>query len=223
MLKRIAFTLVWLVLGLLGTAAIFLAGVFIINAQVPVKIASGGKVYADFWDRGYVSTEGTWTIEGMKQAHPVQTSRTVCYKQEGRCTSAQAEIAFGDTLSLDVSLLEITKWDATTLVFTDTSPACVDYVYTIDRSNLRAFGTRKLKQDASDYCKQLLEQRDLKLTLVDGSTIWQGLRDDASARTMPFVWATIVLWWVFVLYRVMRTWRSKHVARAVSAPTPRTP
>ena len=76
MLKRIAFTLVWLVIGLLGTAAIFLAGVFIINTQVPVKIASGGKVYADFWDRGYVSTEGTWTIEGMKQAHPVQTSRT---------------------------------------------------------------------------------------------------------------------------------------------------
>ena len=45
MLKRIAFTLVWLVIGLLGTAAIFLAGVFIINTQVPVKIASGGKVF----------------------------------------------------------------------------------------------------------------------------------------------------------------------------------
>ena len=120
-----------------------------------------------------------------------------------------SEIAFGDTLSLDVELFEITKWDATTLVFTNTSPLCVDYVYTIDRSNLRTFGTRKSKKDVDDHCKQFLEQRDLKLTLVDGSTVWQGLRDDASARTMPFVWATIALWWVFVLYRIVRTWRNE--------------
>jgi hypothetical protein len=117
MLKRIAFTLVWLVMGLLGTAAIFSAGIFIIKAQVPVTIGSGGKVYADFWDEGYVSTEGTWIIEGIKQAFPLQTSMIICYKQEGRCTSAQAEIASGDRLFLDVERFEITKWDATTLVF----------------------------------------------------------------------------------------------------------
>ena len=208
MLKRIAFTLVWLVIGLVGTAAIFLTGIFIIKAQVPVTIGSGGKVYADFWDEGYVSTEGTWIIEGMKQAFPLQTSMIICYKQEGRCTSAQAEIASGDRLFLDVERFQITKWDATTLVFTNTSPVCVDYVYTIDRSNLRTFGTRKPKKDVGDHCK-LLEQRDLKLTLVDGFTVWQGLRDDASAGTMPFVWAAIVLWWAFVLYRSVRTWRSK--------------
>jgi hypothetical protein len=124
----------------------------------------------------------------------------ICYKQEGHCTSAQAEIVSGNRLSLGVERFEITKWDATTLVFTNTSPRCVDYVYTIDRSNLRTFGTRKSKQDASDACKR--EQLDLHLTLVDGFTFWQGLRDDASARIMPFVWATIALWWVFVLYRI---------------------
>ena len=40
-----------------------------------------------------------------------------------------------------------------------------------------------------------------------GFAVWQSLRDNASARTMPFVWATIALWWVFVLYRIVRTWR----------------
>ena len=206
MLKRIAFTLVWLVIGLLGTAAIFSAGIFSINAQVPVSIASGGRVFVNEWDRGYVSTEGTWTIEGTRQASPVQFTKITCVKKDGYCTSAQAEIAVGDTLSLDVSLFEITKWEVTTITFTNTSPLCVEYVYTIDRSNLRTFGTRKPKKDAGDHCK-LLEQRDLKLTLVDGFTVWQGLRDDASAGTMPFVWAAIVLWWVFVLYRIVRTWR----------------
>ena len=207
MLKRIALTLVWLVMGLLGTVAIFLTGIFITNAQVPVSIASGGRVFVNEWDRGYVSTEGTWTIEGTKQAFPVQFPKIICVKKDGYCTSAQAEIAFGDTLSLDVSLFEITKWEVTTITFTNTSPLCVEYVYTIDRPNLRTFGTRKPKKGANDYCKQVLEQRDLKLTLVDGFTVWRGLRDDASARTMPFVWATIALWWVFVLYRIVRTWR----------------
>jgi hypothetical protein len=206
MLKRIAFTLVWLVIGLLGTAAIFLAGVFSIYAQVPIKIASGGEVLANLWDRGYVSAEGTWIIEGTKQAFPVQITKITCYKQQGHCTSARAEIGFGDTLSLEVDRFEITKWDATTLVFADTYARCVDYVYTIDRSNLRTFGTRKSKQDADDHCK-LMEQRDLKLTLVNGGTVWQSLRGDASARTMPFLLAAMALWWVFVLYRVVRTWR----------------
>jgi hypothetical protein len=211
MLKPIAFTLIWFVIGLFGTAAIFSVGIFSIYSQVSVQLPSGARVYADFWDRGYVAAEGTWTIEGGKQAFPLQTSMIICYKQEGHCTSAQAEIASGDRLGLNVERFEITKWDATTLVFTNTSPRCVDYVYTIDRSNLRTFGTRKSKQDAGDACKQ---QHDLQLTLVDGFTFWQGLRDDASARIMPFVWATIALWWVFVLYRISLAWKAAKSAIA---------
>jgi hypothetical protein len=42
MLKRVPLTLVWLVTGLFGTVAMFLAGALIIGAQV--RIASGGMV-----------------------------------------------------------------------------------------------------------------------------------------------------------------------------------
>jgi hypothetical protein len=79
----------------------------------------------------------------------------------------------------------------------DISPRCVDYVYTINRANQRAFGTRKPKNETDSQCQQFLEQREFKLTLVDGFTVWQQLNSEASNRVMPFVWITIVLLWVF--------------------------
>jgi hypothetical protein len=208
MLKRVALTLVWLVIGLFGTVAMFLVGALIIGSQVPVRIAIGGMVVDGAWDQGYVSTEGTWTIEGAQQAFPLQFTVIRCFKQYGHCTSSQAEITHGGTLDLFVEQFEITKWDKTTLAFVNNSPVCMDYVYTIDRSTRRTFGTRKPKKDAPEHCKQMLDQRDLKLTLVNGFTVWQQLHADASARIMPFVWCTIALWWAIMFYGIVRMWRS---------------
>jgi hypothetical protein len=208
MLKRILLTLVWVVMGLFVTIAIIAIGTYAISQQVPIRIPRGGVVHAEQWDRGQVSTEGTWTIEGTRQAFPLQFTKIVCLREDGYCTVAQAEIAF-DMLNVALDFRRITKWDAGTLVFTDTPPLCVDYVYTISRANLRTIGTRTPKADANAHCKEMLEQRDMKLTLVDGFTVWQQLQADARAVFMPFVWVSVALWWVIVLLLIVRTWRKK--------------
>jgi hypothetical protein len=56
---------------------------------------------------------------------PNSVQQNYLLKQDGQCTSAQAEIAFGDTLNLGMDTFPITKW-----IFTNTAPGCVDYVYT---------------------------------------------------------------------------------------------
>jgi hypothetical protein len=79
---------------------------------------------------------------------------------------------------------------------------CVEYVYTLNRANSRAFGTRKPKPNADQICRDLTEQRDFRLTLSDGFEVGRKLDQEAAARTMPFVWIAIALWGVFITYRI---------------------
>ncbi len=44
----------------------------------------------------------------------------------------------------------------------------------------------------------------LNLTMRDGFQVWQQLQNEVAAKTYPFMWATLGLWWAFVIYRMVR-------------------
>jgi len=196
--------LLWLFIGVLGSALIGFVAIASIEYQSLPKIGSGGSVFTSFWDRGFVSATGTWVIEDTKQAFPRQTTEIKCYRDEKQCLSAQAEITFGDTLSLQTERMTITSWDANTIVYASTEPTCVTYVYTITRASERVTGQRRPKQSANDHCKQFLEQRVLNLTMRDGFQVWQQLQHEVASKTYPYMWVALGLWWACVVYRAFR-------------------
>ena len=203
MLSLLGRTLFWVVIGLIGTFSIFLFASYAIESQVPIKIVPGGDAYVDSWDRGYVSAEGTWIIEGTPQAFPIQITNITCLKLDNYCMSAQALIGSGPIIFIDVNRSEIERWDNNTVVYMDKTSVCVEYVYTINRDSRRVIGSRAPKKDADDLC-ELLEQQEIKLTLVDGYQVWRELERLATARVLPFMWAAITLCWVIVAYRIVR-------------------
>lgn len=201
-MRKIGHIFLWLFIGILGSLLIGFVAIMSIEYQSLPKISSGGSVFTSFWDRGFVSATGTWVIEDTKQAFPRQTTEIKCYRDEKECLSAQAEITFGDTLSLQTERMTITSWDANTIVYASTEPACVTYVYTITRASQRVTGQRRPKP-TGDTCK-MLEQRVLNLTMRDGFQVWQQLQNEVAAKTYPFMSATLGLWWAFVIYRMVR-------------------
>lgn len=199
---------IWLLIGLLGSAFIAFITMWIVERQSLPRIASGGSVFTSFWDRGYVSAKGTWIIEDSKQAFPRQTTEIKCYRDEKECQSAQAEITFGDTLSVQTERFSVTTWDNNTIVYTSTEPSCVSYIYTISRASERVTGQRKPKQAADDLCKQVLEQRVLNLTMRDGFQVWQQLQQETMSSTLPYMWVTIGIWWAFAIFKIVHPRRS---------------
>ncbi|MEH2498969.1 hypothetical protein V1294_005448 [Bradyrhizobium sp. AZCC 1678] len=194
--KAIGLGVLFLFIGLAGTLAIIIAANLLITAQNPIMLRSGISVYTDSWDRGYVMASGTWTMENARQAFPIQTSKIRCIREEKSCTAAQAEISFGNMLHLETYSYDITKWDSTTILFrTDTD--CVEYVYTVDRSNKRLVGTRTKKTNTGSDCT-MVEDKPLRLTLVDGFDVWKNINQEVEAKYVPFVWLTVAAWWLLL-------------------------
>lgn len=191
--KWIGLGVLFLFIGLAGTLGIIIAANSIITAQNPIVLRSGVSVYTESWDRGYVSASGTWTMENARQAFPIQTSKIRCIREEKSCTAAQAEIAVGNMLHLETYDYDITKWDSTTILFrTDTD--CVEYVYTVDRSNRRLVGTRTKKANTGPDCT-MVEDKPLRLTLVDGFDVWKNINKEVEAKHVPL---TVAGWWVLL-------------------------
>ena len=209
-MRAVGRTLLWIFVGLLGSALIGLLAIWSIESQSNPKISSGRAVFTSFWDRGYVTATGTWVIEEAQQAFPSQTTEIKCYRDEKQCYSAQAEITFGETLAVQSERFPITTWDANTIVYTSTDPTCVTYVYTISRASERITGQRRPKKNVEGTC-DLLEQRVFNLTMRDGLQVWQQLQNDVASKTFPFMWVALGLWWAFIIYRLVksiRRWRS---------------
>jgi hypothetical protein len=204
-LKAVGWSVLFVVVGLAGTLAILAGATFLISTQNPVSLSSGVLVYTDAWDRGYVYASGTWTMENSRQAFPIQTSKIRCNREEKSCTNAQAEIAFGKMLHLETYNYDITKWDNTTILFR-TATDCVEYVYTVDRSNKRLVGTRTKKATFGTDCT-LIEDKPLRLALVDGYDVWNKLSQEVEAKYHPFMWMAVVAWWP--LLGLMMFWRRR--------------
>jgi hypothetical protein len=192
----------WVLFGLVGSIAIVAIWLMSMSLHVPVKIRSGYGVHTNQWDQGYINATGTWVIENDRQAFPVQYTDLTCYLPDKQCRSATGEIVFSDTLSVSTELYDIVRWTADTIIFTTTSAMCVDYTYTISRTNQRVVGTRSPKKNRDPICVGGADT--LQLSLSDGSKVTQQLESEASAKTQPFMWAALVVLWIFVGFRVFR-------------------
>lgn len=206
LLKFVGRFLLTLVLGIAGTIAILVGSGVLIGSENSVRLPSGPFVYTDAWDRGYVVATGTWTMDNARQAFPIQTSKIQCYRELKTCTAAQADIAFGNFLSLETYRYDITRWDNSTILFQTATP-CVEYVYTIDRANKRAIGTRTTKANPTEDCS-LVENRRLSLTLSDGFEVWSKINQEVERKIVPFMWAGVAVWWIIVALFV---WRRRRV------------
>jgi hypothetical protein len=194
LLKAIGWGALLLFIGSVGSLAILIGANSLIGTQTPIRLPPGVLVYTDSWDRGYVYANGTWTMENSRQAFPIQTSKIRCIREEKSCTNAQAEIAFGNMLYLDTYNYDITKWDSTTILFR-TSTDCVEFVYTIDRTNKRLFGTRTKKANTGTDCT-MIEDKPLTLTLVNGFDVWNKMNQEVEATYHPFMWLAVAAWWL---------------------------
>lgn len=202
-LKAIGLALLFLILGAAGTLAIIVGSSSFIDTQTKVKLPSDPFVYTDAWERGYVSAEGTFTIDNDRPAFPIQVTKIRCDRNEKSCTAARAEIAFGHMLHVELSTHEITLWNDTTVHFREDA-ICVQYIYTIDRANKRVIGTRTTKPNVTGC--EIFENKPLTLSLVNGFDVWWRLNQEAVAKVSPFMWGGVVAWWLLLIFFVWR-WR----------------
>lgn len=190
-LKTFAWILLLLFLGVLGSLGIFVSAASIIDTKI--TLPTGPFIYTDAWERGYVSAEGTLTIDNARSAFPLQVTKLRCYREDKVCTGATAEIAFGNMLNLSLFRHDVVLWNNTTLVFREDA-ACVLYLYTIDRTTKRLVGTRSKKPNVQGC--ETFEDRSLSLSLVNGFDIWLKLNQESGAKVLPFMWFALAAWWI---------------------------
>jgi hypothetical protein len=116
--KLVGWTVLVLTIGLAGSVAIFAIASSVVDSQTKVRLPGGGpSVYTDAWEQGYVSAEGTFTIENARGLSPIQTSIIRCYRDEKSCTEATAQIVYGEWLNVHLSRRKISVWNDTTILF----------------------------------------------------------------------------------------------------------
>lgn len=81
---------------LLWVAAIVLAGL-VASDRVPVTLSAAKFIQALGDD--YVQAEGTWVLEGDRQAFPLQTTQIRCERALMRCTAGTAMVMTGKSLN----------------------------------------------------------------------------------------------------------------------------
>jgi len=168
----------WIII-LVGIAVFWIAGLAlsltVVKLRVPVSLPSaqilGGKMH--------VSVSGTWIIEGEKQAFPLQAMTLLCVKTEKICHVASAQIMGGDQLMVQREIYEVESWEQGRVLLSDTSPRCVDYLYTIDIQSKAANGIRRNKKnpDSTDVCPE--RSPELRLSLKGGFEVTRKLEEDA--------------------------------------------
>ena len=166
--RAVGRAVLWLLLGLVGSLAIFVVATHVMDQRGYPQLPSG-RVFTDLWDRGYVSARGTWVFEDdTKEAFPRQTTDIRCYRETKECQSAQADIAF-DILSLQTENFPITSWDSQSIVYVSNEALCVTYTYTFSRSTNRVTGQRKPQASSSSESScEPFEKRTFNLSLRDG-------------------------------------------------------
>lgn len=182
------------------------------KSKVPVNLP-GFSLFADdaFWNKyGYVTAEGTWTFVTDEKANPLSTSRIDCIKSEKVCREATAMITdsgFGISpfLNVDRTTYNIEKWDESQIIYSDTQPTCVYYLYTINRITKEVSGVRKNKKNTDPKACESIEKKDLQLRLVDGYKVQTAEMDKVS--NMPLIWTILVgalLTWIGGIYLIWK-------------------
>jgi hypothetical protein len=161
----------------LWIALMFLAGA-VMQSRVPVNLAPFSSVTA--LSDGYVNATGTWVIEGDSQGFPLQTTELSCEREFKRCTSATAQVMMGTQMHVHLDTYQILNWEKTRVVFVDTAPSCVSYVYTIDLATKAVSGVRTRKPNATAVLGDCgAYDKELRLSLRGGLEVTKKLQDDA--------------------------------------------
>jgi hypothetical protein len=210
--RAIGRAVLWLLLGLAGSVVILIVATDVMDRRGYPQLQSG-RVFTEFWDRGYVTAVGTWVFEDTKQAFPHQTTDIKCYRETKECKSAQAEIAF-DILTVQTETFPITSWDSQSIVYVSTDPLCVTYTYTISRSTNRVTGQRQTKPSSPTGSCETFEKRTFALSLRDGFEVWQQLKRDHERNVLPIMYGALGAWWAFIVYRIVRTLRRRTLVRS---------
>lgn len=150
----------------------------VVKARVPVDLPPFLSI-VPVGDQ-YVSVEGTWVIEGQRQAFPLQATEIRCERAMGRCSSATAQVMLGDQMHVDLGFYDIVSWEKSRIVFVDDSPLCVRYVYTIDLISKSVNGVRTKRPQANPSaapCESV--DKELRLTLKGGLEVTSALQDQA--------------------------------------------
>jgi hypothetical protein len=168
-----------ILLGLLviWIASMFLAGA-VMQSRVPVNLApfSSVTVLSD----GYVNATGTWVVEGDSQGFPLQTTELSCERELKRCTSATAQLMLGAQMRVHLDTYEVVNWEKTRIVFVDTAPSCVNYVYTIDLATKAVSSVRTRKPNATGVLGDCATyDKELRLSLRGGLEVTKKLQDEA--------------------------------------------
>lgn len=193
-----------IVCAMLVSAAVLLGAVNLyVSHKVPVSLY-GYSLFVDFWDRGYVSAEGTWVIENEKHAFPLNTSSITCSRETGFCTDSSARVQTGTgtaSLNVEAETHQITKWDNDTLTYT-TDTRCVDYVYTINRATKQISGLRKVNAKSDpETCSGL--ENELRLRLTNGFDVYWKMQEEAFPHAYFWLFAgTIFAFGGYSIWRV---------------------
>ena len=167
-------------LVVIGALILWIGVVFLTSAvvkfRVPVQLSPGSSVINN--GGFYVMANGTWVIEGDKQAFPLQTTQIRCEKEPLRCISGTAMVMSGDQLTVDVTVHEVASWNKSHIVFVDDAPECVKYIYTIDLATKSTNAVRQRRPDsANPNCSSY--DKELRLSLRSGFREVQVLEREA--------------------------------------------
>jgi len=183
------------VLTMSGFAGIMAVHFLYSSSKVPVSLHGDGRVYLGGWDGGYVSAQGTWTIEGQDHAFPLNTSEISCVRADGFCYEAEARLSDG-YLSAEFVRHKIINWDDGTLEF-GSERACVSYVYVINRSTERLTGRRLKKSTTDESCRIVTLEPDLRLSFVNGFNLVRNLAQQHAPTSYSLLAAAA--WLIFVV------------------------
>jgi hypothetical protein len=149
-----------------------------------------------FWPT-FVKVQGTWILEGEDQGIPLQRSEITCVREWNHCVQATASLEFYGSdstgvMSVETTLQEIQRWDEFEIVTAPDDKACVRYTMRISRRQKSVTGLRTTLT-TKDLCKGV-EDRDIRLKLVDGFEVWKKLdekRDVQRRRLLQVDWSAV--------------------------------
>jgi hypothetical protein len=110
-------------------------------------------------------------------------------------------------LTVQTERFPIASWDNQSIVYVSRDPVCVSYTYTISRPPHRITGQRQPKPSSTAASCAPFEQRTFNLSLRDGFLVWQQLQAEDRKVILPIMYATLGMWWAFIVYRIFRSIR----------------
>jgi hypothetical protein len=132
----------------------------------------------DYWEDGYVSAQGTWTMANEKLAFSEHTSMIKCYRDTATCVYAIATISRDSTTFLDVDVdnYYVERWDKYEIITKPKDVACTRNVIRVNRTQKSVTLTRSSISNEG-LCKNI-ETKEKHSTLSDGVDVYLRLSED---------------------------------------------